>query len=201
MPRKGQLIKGKWFKCEVCSKKFWRCTSNIKKWPPKACSRVCQFVRQHKVLAKKAEIRKWYLAGISANGIAKKLNCSHDAVLKVLRKFGVAIRTRSDYYGEMNKNFKGGHITANGYRRISVRGQPTLEHRYVITKLLKRELLRHEHVHHLNGNKTDNRIENLALLTSKVHGMHHAKQFKDFKAMYHSRITELELRLRKFTER
>lgn len=192
MPRKGQLEKGKWVKCEVCAKKFWRCNSSIKKWPPKTCSRKCQFIRQHKVLAKKEQISHWYTEGISANAIAKKLGHSHDAILKVLRKQGVRIRTRNEYYGEHNKNFKGGHITRNGYRRISIHGKQVLEHRSVIEKLLNRKLTKSEHVHHLNGNKLDNRTENLAVLTPNLHGKHHAKQYADIKSMYQSRISELE---------
>ena len=48
-----------------------------------------------------------------------------------------------------------------------------LEHRIVMEEWLCRKLHRHEDVHHINGDRADNRIENLLLCGRKEHFQFH----------------------------
>ena len=83
--------------------------------------------------------------------------------------------------GEKCCNWKGGKkVTDKGYILISKRGYPTtdangyiFEHRYIMCEYLGRILRNDEIVHHINGKKQDNRIENLKVMTNSEHTIFH----------------------------
>lgn len=81
------------------------------------------------------------------------------------------------FRGEDSPHWKGGRILyADGYIYIYSSNHPykdshgyVFEHRLIVEKEIKRYLLPSEHIHHINGNKQDNRIENLKILTNSEH--------------------------------
>lgn len=61
----------------------------------------------------------------------------------------------------------------NRYKAIKVNGKKVDEHPYIMEQHLGRKLDRLECVHHINGDKRDNRLENLELMPLSEHSRLH----------------------------
>jgi transposase-like protein len=108
-----------------------------------------------------------YIAGASIYLLAAEYGCSPNGLWKFLRANGVPMR----FHGRLEGR-KGTHGL---YTRVQVdRADPiavvmgwangfVLEHRLIMARSLGRPLTKGETVHHVNGDTTDNRRENLQL--------------------------------------
>lgn len=79
------------------------------------------------------------------------------------------------YSGERNPNWKGGRYEGSGYIRIKLPSHPranirgyVLEHIVVAEHKIGRPLKPGEEIHHINGNGTDNRPDNLMVCKDRA---------------------------------
>jgi hypothetical protein len=118
--------------------------------------------------------------GLSTLSIGKLYDVHHTSVLDKLNKFSIKTRNISEgkklsklNRGSSSKLFRHG-LSDNGYRVFRQNGKKTKEHRIVAERILRRSLDKNEVVHHVNGIKTDNRVENLWIFPSqKDHAKYH----------------------------
>ena len=67
------------------------------------------------------------------------------------------------------------------YTRTYADGEVMDEHRYLMEQHIGRKLNFEEVVHHINGDKTDNKIENLMIMSRQEHNDHHLRKYPNDK--------------------
>lgn len=89
------------------------------------------------------------------------------------------IEKRKEMLGTGAPWYKGGWIGNTGYHVISVDSKKYLEHRYVMEQKLGRQLTDEEAIHHIDGDKLNNNVHNLQLMSYRDHQLLHWKQKRE----------------------
>lgn len=128
------------------------------------------------------EIRELYLSGLSHQSIAEKIRCSVGAVHNELKRSKIKRRPpgvipgtytgqKHHAYRQGKRKIRGGYVevlVGPNHPFISMANEKRyiLEHRLKMADFLGRPLTKNETVHHINGNRADNRLSNLQLRQS-----------------------------------
>ena len=113
------------------------------------------------------EAGQLYASGLSTPQVARILGSTSPTILRALKSVGVETRSIGDAQSlraRGNRRLDSGYITV--CHEMGVRKK---EHVLIAEAVLCRKLKKGEMVHHINGDKTDNRNCNLLICTISYH--------------------------------
>lgn len=127
---------------------------------------------------KHSEETKQKMSSAHAGKILTEEHRAKCRIANLGRKFGECKPETKIKISKANSKLFSKRVGKNGYVQIIVSLYPNhrriYEHRYVMETYLGRPLKNDEAVHHINWVKTDNRLENLQLMSRKEHARMHA---------------------------
>ena len=128
-----------------------------------------------------AEAAKLYQSGLSTNQVAAMLGSTSPTILRALRATGTATRSISD---SVSMRKRGNKRVDSGYITVCVgKNERKKEHVLIAENVLGRPLRRDECVHHINGDKLDNRNCNLLICSRSYHTWLHWTERKNGNAI------------------
>lgn len=150
--------------------------------------------RDYVILSNKLYTQKEWLSKQykirTASDMAKDCSVHSFTIRKWLRYHGIKIRNASECRkGKFHSEFKGNSFISNGYRMIYSPNNPRCkkkesnylaEHILFMEKYLGRHLTSSEQIHHKNGNKLNNSLNNLKLFPSSSKHIKYEMLLGDF---------------------
>lgn len=174
--------------CKFCKKEF------SGKKGQKFCSRSCAARVTRTIIRPKDfnRIKSLYDHGQKISNIASEFNVSEETIRKLLHKLETKIRPKGTKYQEGARK-----EDSRGYILIKKANKWVLEHRFVMSEFIGREIKNNEHVHHKDGNRKNNNVDNLEIITRTQHGkLHHGvgnDKIKEIQELYRSKTKVREI--------
>lgn len=106
------------------------------------------------------KLHKIYVDGKTLKELSELIGVPYYTIGRWFKKHNFPLRSRS----EAAKGHGKPYLTKDGYIEIWDGKKRILEHRYIMQEYIGRELKNDEIVHHIDGNKQNNSINNLKLL-------------------------------------
>lgn len=151
--------------CFNCRKEVYKRPSRIKATKHVFCSQACFFYAEAKRYPEGDCVCK-------ACGVEFRTNPAYVRRTPGRNRF-CSVPCFTEYIGRIRPS---DNLDSHGYRpmRGSV-GRRLREHRYIMEQHLGRRLDRKEHVHHVDGDKTNNSLSNLQVLSESDHHKLHGR--------------------------
>jgi hypothetical protein len=111
--------------------------------------------------------QKYVVEHLSTEKIANSIGAKTGTILHWLRRFNIP--RNNQYTGKLHPNWKGGEYFTKRTGRFYINRDKRVitRYRYIVEQIIGRKLSSKETVHHINGNRIDDRPENLYLFSSE----------------------------------